>query len=113
MALLAQAAGDVSGGFLVVLDQQDLHLASVAPRFRLVGLTAGMGADNLAALRIDNDSLHALRAIGLDDHARLAVIHIDPRVECLAACLMLCHRDRLTGSGWSLAGRSLPAPRRR
>ena len=95
MALLAQAAGDVGGGFLVVLDQQDLHIASVAPRLRLVGHTAGMGGDNLAALRVDDNRLHAVRAIGLDDHARFAVVDTDARVVCLAARLMLCDRNRL------------------
>jgi hypothetical protein len=54
-----------------------------------------MGADNLAALRIDDNGLHALRAIGLDDHPRLAVVENDARVVCLAARLVLCHRDRL------------------
>src|SRR5438045_2871985 len=95
MALLAQTAGDVSGGFLVILDQQDLHTASIAPRFPLVAHTAGMAADNLAALRVDDHRLHARRAVGLDDYARFAVVDNDARIVGLAARPMLCDRDRL------------------
>src|SRR5258708_39268411 len=84
VAMLAQATSDVGGGFLVVLDQQYLHIRSVTLHLALVGLAAGVSTDDLAALRVDDHRLDALGTVRLDDDARLAFIDIHAGVERLA-----------------------------
>src|SRR5258708_4827357 len=65
------------------------------PWFDLVGLAAGMSADDPAGLRIDDHGLDTLGTGRLDKDARLAFIDIHTRVKRFATRLLLRGGNRL------------------